>query len=157
MADLAQPYTLPMGLTGIPAQGPVRSIAEDVKPFQPVDEMAQAGGINPLDWRLKMTEHEPDWQAVLKVMKEKSGFRTDLPRGEGMGIAMSPQTGSDGSFLMENLPESTYYLVARRRGAAGTGGGVVGRAPRHGAGGPRCRHAARARPRSGAWTGRTAH
>jgi len=53
-----------------------------------VDEMAQAGGINPLDWRLKMTEHEPDWQAVLKVMKEKSGFRTDLPRGEGMGIAM---------------------------------------------------------------------
>ena len=53
-----------------------------------VDEMAQAGGINPLDWRLKMTEGMEDWQAVLKVLKEKSGFRTDLPRGEGMGVAV---------------------------------------------------------------------
>lgn len=53
-----------------------------------VDEMAIAGGINPLDWRLKMTEGANDWQAVLKVMKEKSGFRIDLPRGEGMGVAI---------------------------------------------------------------------
>jgi uncharacterized GH25 family protein len=44
-----------------------------------------------------------------------SGFK-------GMGIAMSPPTGPDGRFEIEQLPESTYYLVARRR----EGGGMTG-------------------------------
>jgi hypothetical protein len=41
---------------------------------------------------------------------------------KGMGIAMSPPTGPDGRFEIENLPESTYFLVARRRGAGGMTG-----------------------------------
>ncbi len=41
---------------------------------------------------------------------------------KGVGIAMSPPTGPDGSFTIENLPESSYVLVARRR----AGGGVTG-------------------------------
>lgn len=41
---------------------------------------------------------------------------------KGMGIAMSPPTGPDGEFLVENLPESSYFLVARRRGAGGMTG-----------------------------------
>jgi hypothetical protein len=41
---------------------------------------------------------------------------------KGMGVAMSPPTGSDGKFTVENLAESYYYLVARRRG----GGGMTG-------------------------------
>jgi len=53
-----------------------------------VDEVAQAGGIDPLEWRLKMTEGLPSWQIVLKALKEKGGFRTDLPKGQGMGIAI---------------------------------------------------------------------
>ena len=53
-----------------------------------VDEMAIAGGWDPLDWRLKMTEGMDDWQLVLKTLKEKAGFRTDLPKGEGMGVAV---------------------------------------------------------------------
>jgi isoquinoline 1-oxidoreductase subunit beta len=53
-----------------------------------VDEMAIAGGWNPLDWRIEMTKHLPEYQAVLKLLKEKSGFRTDLPKGEGMGVAV---------------------------------------------------------------------
>ena len=51
-----------------------------------VDEMAIAGGWDPLEWRLKLTEGMADWQLVLKTLKEKAGFRTDLPKGEGMGI-----------------------------------------------------------------------
>jgi isoquinoline 1-oxidoreductase beta subunit len=35
-----------------------------------------------------MTEGLDDFQAVLKLLKEKAGFRTDLPKGDGMGIAM---------------------------------------------------------------------
>lgn len=53
-----------------------------------VDEMALAGGWNPLDWRIEMTKHKPDYQLVLKTLKEKAGFRTDLPKGEGMGVAV---------------------------------------------------------------------
>jgi isoquinoline 1-oxidoreductase beta subunit len=59
-----------------------------------VDEMAIAGGWDPLEWRLKMTEGMPDWQLVLKTLKEKSGFRTDLPKGEGMGVAVVESHGT---------------------------------------------------------------
>jgi hypothetical protein len=46
-----------------------------------VDEVAIAGGWDPLAWRLEMTKGLPDWQLVLNTLKEKSGFRTDLPKG----------------------------------------------------------------------------
>jgi uncharacterized GH25 family protein len=41
---------------------------------------------------------------------------------KGMGMAMSLPTGPDGAFEIGNLPESVYYLVARRR----EGGGMTG-------------------------------
>jgi isoquinoline 1-oxidoreductase beta subunit len=59
-----------------------------------VDEMAIAGGWDPLEWRIKMTEGMDDWQLVLKTLKEKSGFRTDLPKGQGMGIAAVESHGT---------------------------------------------------------------
>jgi isoquinoline 1-oxidoreductase beta subunit len=59
-----------------------------------VDEMAIAGGWDPLEWRLKMTEGMDDWQLVLKTLKEKSGFRTDLPKGQGMGVAAVESHGT---------------------------------------------------------------
>jgi isoquinoline 1-oxidoreductase subunit beta len=59
-----------------------------------IDEMALAGGWDPLEWRLKMTEGLADWQLVLKTLKEKSGFRTDLPKGEGMGVAVVESHGT---------------------------------------------------------------
>src|SRR5437763_16653319 len=59
-----------------------------------VDEMALAGGWDPLEWRLKMTEGLADWQLILKTLKEKSGFRTDLPKGEGMGVAVVESHGT---------------------------------------------------------------
>jgi hypothetical protein len=41
---------------------------------------------------------------------------------KGMGMAMGPPTGPDGAYEIGNLPESAYYLVARRR----EGGGMTG-------------------------------
>ena len=41
---------------------------------------------------------------------------------KGMGIAMSAPTGPDGRFEIEHLPESAYFLVARRRGSGGMTG-----------------------------------
>jgi isoquinoline 1-oxidoreductase beta subunit len=60
-----------------------------------VDEVALAGGWDPLEWRLKMSEHNPGFQLVLNTLKEKAGFRTDLPKGEGMGIAIVDAHGSN--------------------------------------------------------------
>jgi isoquinoline 1-oxidoreductase beta subunit len=59
-----------------------------------VDEVALAGGWDPLEWRLEMTKGLNDWQLVLKTLKKKSGFRTDLPRGRGMGVAIVEDHGS---------------------------------------------------------------
>ncbi len=53
-----------------------------------VDEVALAGDWDPLEWRLKMTAGMEPWQRVLLKLKEVAGFTTDLPRGEGMGIAV---------------------------------------------------------------------
>ena len=52
------------------------------------DEMALAGDWDPLEWRLEMTKGLEPWQRVLLKLKEVSGFTTELPRGEGMGIAI---------------------------------------------------------------------
>ncbi|MDO3378763.1 hypothetical protein [Geoalkalibacter halelectricus] len=41
---------------------------------------------------------------------------------KGQGYRMSPPTGSDGRFAFDTLPETGYYLVARKR----AGGGQVG-------------------------------
>jgi isoquinoline 1-oxidoreductase beta subunit len=59
-----------------------------------VDEVALAGGIDPLEWRLRMTQGMDDWQLVLRTLKEKAGFRTDLPKGQGMGVAIVEDHGS---------------------------------------------------------------
>jgi isoquinoline 1-oxidoreductase subunit beta len=53
-----------------------------------VDEMALAGGWDPLEWRLAMTKDMEPWQRVLLKLKDVAGFRTDLPPGQGMGIAV---------------------------------------------------------------------
>ena len=59
-----------------------------------VDEMAIAGGWDPLEWRIKLTEGLDDWQLVLKTLKQHAGFRTDLPKGEGMGVAVVESHGT---------------------------------------------------------------
>jgi len=59
-----------------------------------IDEIAIAGGWNPLDWRLKMTEGLDDYQLVLQTLKDKAGFRTDLPKGQGMGIGVVESHGT---------------------------------------------------------------
>lgn len=61
---------------------------------QMVDELAQAGGWDPLEWRLKMTEGLEPYQRVLKAMKADSGWTTDLGNGEGMGCAIVESHGT---------------------------------------------------------------
>lgn len=77
--------------------GPTRAPGNNANGFaieQFVDELAIAGGWDPLDWRIKMTEGNERWQRVLLKLKDVSGFTTKLPRGQGMGIAVVELHGS---------------------------------------------------------------
>lgn len=80
---------IPIGYHRAPGANSTGFIVE-----QMVDELAQAGGWDPLDWRIKMTEGNEPWQRVLLAMKEKSGWTTDLGRGEGMGIGVVESHGT---------------------------------------------------------------
>jgi len=53
-----------------------------------VDELALAADWDPLEWRIEMTKGMEPWQRVLLKLKEVAGFTTDLPRGQGMGVAV---------------------------------------------------------------------
>ena len=44
---------------------------------------------------------------------------------KGQGYRMSPPTGPDGSFAFDSLPESDYFLVARKRSEGGRVGPVL--------------------------------
>jgi isoquinoline 1-oxidoreductase beta subunit len=59
-----------------------------------IDEMALAGGHDPLDFRIGLTRDVPRWQTALTTLKAKSGYTTDLPRGEGMGIGIHENHGT---------------------------------------------------------------
>jgi isoquinoline 1-oxidoreductase beta subunit len=59
-----------------------------------MDEMAQAGGHDPLQFRLDMVKDLEDWTLVLKTLGEKSGWTTDLPPGTGMGIGIAEEFGT---------------------------------------------------------------
>lgn len=58
------------------------------------DELALAGDWDPLDWRIEMTKGLEPWQRVLLRLKEVSGFTTDLPVGQGMGVAVVEDHGA---------------------------------------------------------------
>ena len=73
-----------------------------------IDEMAIAGGWDPLEWRLALTTERDDWQLVLNTQKANSGWTTDLPRGEGMGIGIIESHGS--------IVSSVATVTVSRRG-----------------------------------------
>jgi isoquinoline 1-oxidoreductase beta subunit len=72
-----------------------------------VDEMALAGGWDPLEWRIALTKDRPDMQLVLNAVKDSGAFTTDLPKGEGTGLGMIESHGTLGVTL-------AHVTVSRR-------------------------------------------
>ncbi|WP_339677459.1 molybdopterin cofactor-binding domain-containing protein [uncultured Zhongshania sp.] len=61
-----------------------------------IDECAVAGGIDPLEYRLKLlADWDPAWSHCLKLAAERAGWGKPLPKGQGRGIAISnwPHSG----------------------------------------------------------------
>ena len=103
-----------------------------------VDELALAGDWDPLEWRLEMTKGQERWQRVLLKLNEVAGFTTDLPRGEGMGLAIVADHGSicgacatvsvsrSGQLSIEKvvLVMNSGYMINPRNGAEQIEGSV---------------------------------
>ena len=74
-----------------------------------IDECAHAAGIDPVAYRLALlAKWENPWSDVLKLAAEKAGWGQKLPKGEGMGIAIT-------NWPMATIPDfgSTMATVAR--------------------------------------------
>ncbi|MFN7982153.1 MAG: molybdopterin cofactor-binding domain-containing protein [Vicinamibacterales bacterium] len=59
-----------------------------------IDELAQAAGKDPYDFRRNLLGDAPRFKAVLEKVAESSGWGTALPSGEGRGIAVCESFGS---------------------------------------------------------------
>lgn len=55
-----------------------------------IDECAVAAGIDPLEYRLRLvSKWDRSWADCLRVAAEKAGWGQPLPKGEGMGVAIT--------------------------------------------------------------------
>ena len=82
--------TMPLHILTGPYRGPgYNSNAFFLETF--IDECAYAAGIDPMEYRLKLFAKWPDagWTKCLQDVKAKSGWGKKLPRGQGMGVAIS--------------------------------------------------------------------
>ncbi len=80
-----------------------------------LDELAEAGGQDPMELRLKLTEGHPRMHKVLKALKSQSHWGEPLPQGKARGIAARHAFGSwlaqvaeitvndDGSFTVDKV------------------------------------------------------
>jgi isoquinoline 1-oxidoreductase beta subunit len=59
-----------------------------------IDEIAAAGGKDPLELRRRLIDKRPRLLAALNLAAEKAGWGTPLPKGHGRGIAFSDNVGS---------------------------------------------------------------
>ena len=80
-----------------------------------IDQLADAAGRDPVEFRMKLLDGHPRHQGVLKLAAEKADWGSDLPKGWGRGVAVHESFRSytaevaevsvqeDGSFRIERI------------------------------------------------------
>ena len=97
------PYAIPnqtVGLTTTDVGVPVlwwRAVGSTHTAFAAetfMDEVAEAAGRDPIEYRLSMLEPQSRHAAVLKLAAEKAGWTKPLPKGRFRGVAVAESFGS---------------------------------------------------------------
>ena len=85
------------------------------KSREPVAGAAEDAGTGTLTGRVTWRGTAVEGVLVRLYLDAESDFR-------GMGYAAAPPTGEDGTFRFDYLPESEYFLLARKRAGGGSAG-----------------------------------
>ncbi len=78
-----------------------------------LDEMAAAGGKDPLELRLRLLANAPRLKAALELAAEKAGWGKPLPAGRGRGISVANNIGSNTVQIAEASVEKGKVRVHR--------------------------------------------
>ena len=83
------PLPIPCGVWRSVQNGPNAFVIESF-----IDELAQAAGKDPLEFRLQSLKNNMRARRVLETVAEKAGWGKAIPKGEGRGIAQHACMGS---------------------------------------------------------------
>ncbi len=78
-----------------------------------IDELAAAGGKDPLELRLRLLQNAPRLKAVLELAADKAGWGKPVPAGHGRGIAVVNNIGSFTAQVAEASMERGKLRVHR--------------------------------------------
>ena len=78
-----------------------------------LDELAHAGGKDPVEVRRRLLGNQPRLRAVLDLAAEKAGWGTPLPAGHGRGVSLANNIGSFTAQVAEVSVEKGRLKVHR--------------------------------------------
>ncbi|MDX1491653.1 MAG: xanthine dehydrogenase family protein molybdopterin-binding subunit [Pseudohongiellaceae bacterium] len=79
-----------------------------------IDYLAREAGVDPIEYRLSLLEHNPRETAALKLVAEKAGWGTkQLPKGWGRGVAVHTSFGSSVAEIAEVSVEGDSFKVEK--------------------------------------------
>ena len=78
-----------------------------------IDELANAAGKNPVEFRLALFKDHPRHAGVLKLAAEKGGFGEKMPAGKGRGIAVHESFNSYVAMVIDVTVEGSKVKVDR--------------------------------------------
>ncbi len=126
-AAVELPYAIPnqrvdyvMQDTGVPV-GFWRSVGNSQNAFfvqSFIDELANAAGVDPLDYQLRLMKDHPRHQAVLKAAAELGEWETSVPEGRGRGLAIQESFGSIVAEVAEVSVDAAGKVRVHRVGCA---------------------------------------